>query len=286
MSARVGLALVLGASVTGAACGGLRHVTRDPAHAARLSTLSATLRGNPMELHLAVPPTPLAADVLVLYASGDGGWFGAAVDMFHAIGDAGFYAVGVSSRGLLHREISGHRAPGVGDLAADYQSLLDQATAALHLPADRRVVLTGWSRGASLAVLLGSPRHAPRGLAGVVAIGLSEEDNLDLRYDSDDDPPAETAVSQNVLRAPGAVDLYGLIEALAPHRCAVIQATGDKYLSAARARALFGADTDLRRFFEVTAPNHRFSGAGPVFGDRLAEALRWIVADSQQRSAE
>ena len=66
----------------------------------------------------------------------------------------------------------------------------------------------------------------------------------------------------------------------------MIQATGDKYLSAARARALFGADTDLRRFFEVTAPNHRFSGAGPVFGDRLAEALRWIVADGEQRSTE
>jgi hypothetical protein len=286
MSARVGLALVLAASVVGAACGGLRHVTRDPAHAAHLSTLSATLRGNPMELHLAVPATPRAADVLVLYASGDGGWFGAAVDMFRAIGDAGFYAVGVSTRGLLHREISGHRAPGVGDLAADYQSLLDQAAAALHLPADRRVVLTGWSRGASLAVLVGGPRHAPRGLAGVVAIGLSEEDNLDVRYDTDDDPPAETARSQRGSPAPGAVALYGLIGSLAPHRCAVIQASGDKYLPAPRARALFGADTDLRRFFEVAAPNHRFSGAGPVFGDRLAEALQWIVADGEQRSAQ
>jgi Bacterial virulence protein (VirJ) len=158
------LGICLAAAIVCGACGGLRPVTLDPSRAAHFSTLSASLRGRPIELHLAAPPAPRAADVLVLYASGDGGWFGAAVDMFRAIGDAGFYAVGVSSRSLLHRETAGHDTPGVVDLAADYQALLDQAASTLKLPPDHRVVLTGWSRGASLAVLVGGPRHAPRGL--------------------------------------------------------------------------------------------------------------------------
>jgi hypothetical protein len=275
----------LATTALAAGCGGLHHVTRDPARAARLSTIDATLRGSALELHLAVPPTPRAPDVLVLYASGDGGWFGAAVDMFRAIGDAGFYAVGVSSRSLLHREVAGRAAPGVGDLAVDYQSLLDQATAALNLPADRRVVLTGWSRGASLAVLVGGPHHAPRGLAGIVAIGLSQEENLSIRDDTDEDPLVDRTAAPSP-RTTDTFDLYDRLRAVAPHRCVVIQATGDRYLSAAQARALFGADTDTRRLVEVTASNHRFSGAGPVFVERLAEALQWIVADDSRRDGE
>jgi hypothetical protein len=285
MSAPARLALGLAAAALVSGCGGLRHVTRDPAQAARLSTLHATLRGGPMELHLAAPLAPRAADVLVLYASGDGGWFGAAVDMFRAIGDAGFYAVGVSSRSLLHREVAGHAAPGVGDLAVDYQSLLDQATTALHLPSDRRVVLTGWSRGASLAVLVGGPHHAPRGLAGIVAIGLAQDENLSIRDDSDEGPPGDAAIAPST-RTPDTFDLYDRLRALEPHRCVVIQATGDRYLPASQARTLFGADTATRRFFAVSSPNHRFSGAGPAFVERLAEALHWIVEDDGRRVGE
>jgi hypothetical protein len=261
------------------ACGGLAHIEPDPTRAARVSSLSATLRGRPIELHLAVPPVPLDHDVLVLYASGDGGWFGAAVDMFRAIGDAGFYAVGVSSRSLLHHETAGGHTPGIADLADDYDTVLDQAAEALHLPQDRRVVLSGWSRGASLAVLVGA-HHAPRHLAGVVAIGLAADENLNLRDDSDDDPidtPRAAAGTAPVVAsaAIGTLDLYALLAGVAPHRCAVIQSSGDGYLPAAQARARFGADTAIRRFFEVRASNHRFAGAGPAFVARLTEALRW-----------
>jgi hypothetical protein len=267
------------------ACGGLAHIERDPTRAARVTSLGASLRGRPIELHLAVPPVPLDNAVLVLYASGDGGWFGAAVDMFRAIGDAGFYAVGVSSRSLLHHETAGGHAPGIGDLAEDYQTVLDQAGEALHLPQDRRVVLSGWSRGASLAVLVGGAHHSPRHLAGVVAIGLAAEENLNLRDDSDEDPidtpGAVTGVAPAVVSAAGGtLDVYALLAGVAPHRCAVIQSSGDGYLPAAQARARFGADTAIRRFFEVRASNHRFAGAGPTFVERLGEALRWASADA------
>jgi hypothetical protein len=64
---------------------------------------------------------------------------------------------------------------------------------------------------------------------------------------------------------------------VAPRRCAVIQATGDRYLQASRARELFGADTELRRLYEVTAKNHRFDGGADAFGAALRAALDWVA---------
>ena len=67
----------------------------------RESRVSVMLHGKPLELHLSVPTGRAPADALILYASGDGGWFGAAVDMFRRIAGAGYYTVGFSSRAFL-----------------------------------------------------------------------------------------------------------------------------------------------------------------------------------------
>ena len=158
------------------------------------------------------------------------------------------------------------------DLADDYRVIVDQAAAALHLPPGSRVVLTGWSRGASLAVLTGEARHAMPSLAGVIAIGLTEDENLGVASDSDDDPDGPPAA-----RSESSLQLYPLLAQIAPRRVAVIQASGDGYLRASRARELFGADTASRRFFDVTARNHRFSGGADAFALALRSALEWVV---------
>jgi hypothetical protein len=178
----------------------------------------------------------------------------------------------VNSRTLLHRVSSSGQPPTVAELADDYEAMLTQASAALNLPHDRRVVLAGWSRGASLAVLIGGVRQAPRNLAGVIAIGLAADENLKVRRESDDEQE-----ERGIPKEQGELDMYGLIGALAPHRCAVIQATGDGYLPAARARQLFGADNDVKRLFEVRASNHRFAGGVETFVASLKEALGWIT---------
>ena len=73
----------------------------EPSARARQFSTSVVLHGKPLELHLTAPSTPVAPQAIVLYASGDGGWFGTAVDMFKQIGDAGYFAVGFSSRAFL-----------------------------------------------------------------------------------------------------------------------------------------------------------------------------------------
>jgi hypothetical protein len=266
------LHLLLLALVVSTACAGLSRFPRNPAMAPRITTVAATLEGQPFELHLASPVHPVA-DVLVLYASGDGGWFGAAVDMFRAIGDAGYYAVGLSSKALLHRKRSSTQALTVAEIEDDYRTILARAAGVLNLPADHRVVLTGWSRGATLAVVSGAGRHQPANLAGVIAIGLGVTDNLQVSSDTDDDPDDDGPIN----RDPASFDTYALLAQVAPGRCAVIQATGDRYLQASRARVLFGADTPTRRFYEVPAKNHRFGGGEAEFVKDLGAALNWIV---------
>jgi hypothetical protein len=254
-------------------CAGLaRPPAGVPVSPVRLTIGRVLLRGEPFEVHLAQPASPRQPDVLVLYASGDGGWFGAAVDMFTAIGANGFCAVGLSSRTLLHHKLSGGAAPTVSQLADDYRAIVDYAAAELHLPPDRRVVLSGWSRGASLAVLTGEARHAMPSLAGVIAIGLPEDENLGVASDTDDEPDHSPAAPSE-----SSVQLYPLLAQIAPRRAAVIQSSGDGYLRASRARELFGADTEARRFFEVAARNHRFSGGGQAFALALRSALDWVV---------
>jgi hypothetical protein len=53
---------------------------------------------------LRAPRSQAIDQVVVLYASGDGGWRGAAVDMFHQIAKAGYYTIGFSSRAFLNVE--------------------------------------------------------------------------------------------------------------------------------------------------------------------------------------
>lgn len=151
------------------------------------------LHGKPLTLHLSVPAAPVPNGPIVIYASGDGGWFGAAPDMFRRIGQAGYPVVGFSSRAFLRIE-----------------------------------------------------RPASRG---------------HRRW------PFET---------------FGRIARLGQLPCAVIQATHDSYMPGAEARRLFGPDTPVRRFYEVDARNHRFSGGKAAFDTALLDALRWIASPSAQ----
>jgi hypothetical protein len=229
-----------------------------------------TLHGRTLDLHLEAPQGTPASDVLVLYASGDGGWFGAAVDMFRHIASSGYYAVGFSSKQFMKIDRPKHLTLNPEQVAAEYTQIVDAARNALQLPSTTPVLLTGWSRGAALSVLAASARSAPPYAAGVVAIGLAEGE--DLKIDGPADESDEAVVASGERRWP--YDPYAILNRLSVP-CAVIQASKDPYLSAARARMLFGDDTAERRFFAVDARNHRFTGGKDAFNRALGEALAW-----------
>ena len=246
-----------------------------PAH--RTFTTSVSLHGKPLELHVSKPRTPVAPGMAVLYASGDGGWFGAAVDMFRRIADAGYPVVGFSSRAFLKIERP-RRAPLVSaaQLADEYEEITAKARTALGLDDRSRFVLSGWSRGAAFSVLVASEAKEQDHLLGVIAIGLGEGEDLaitDDDNDSDDEHPS-TAPKH------WPFDTYARIAQVAPLPCAVIQATRDNYFPAASAHRRFGPDTAQRRFYTIEAKNHRFSGGKPAFDAALLDSIRWIVSQS------
>lgn len=240
----------------------------------RTFTTTVFLHGKQLELHLSAPRTPAAPGVLVLYASGDGGWFGTAVDMFRQVADAGYLAVGFSSRSFLKIQRPRGSLVSATQLAAEYQQIVAQARAALGLDATIRTVLTGWSRGAAFAVLVGSEATAKDDVGGVVAIGLADGEDLNLNGPGDETDDGRASPEKP--RWP--FETYARIARLGPLPCAVIQATHDGYLPAARARELFGPDTPLRRLYAIDAKNHRFSGGGAAFNAAWLDAIHWMVS--------
>jgi dienelactone hydrolase len=233
------------------------------------------LHGEPLELHVGVAEPQSVPDTLVLYASGDGGWFGAAVDMFKQIAGAGYPVVGFSSKAFLKIQRPHGRLVNAAQLAADYEAIVTQARAVLHQNESSRVVFTGWSRGAAFAVLAGSEPTVRDHLAGVIAIGLGPGEDLlavsDDEATDDDGQPGEP-------ERPWRFDTYASIARLEPAACAVIQASHDSYLPAAAARRLLGPDTDRRRLYAIDARNHRFTGGKAAFDAALIGALHWIVS--------
>jgi hypothetical protein len=249
-------------------------------------TASVSLHGHALTLHLASPEAwPLGSSndgvpkPLVLYASGDGGWFGAAVDMFRSIAGAGYPAVGLSARSFLRLERP--HAPGLDQgplnaagLAADYAAILNDARSDLRLQPDTPVILTGWSRGAAFAVIVATRLTS---VDGVVAIGLDEGENLAVEEDANDDDSEEEASSVPGQPQHWPFETYQLLRSLDLMRVAVIQATHDGYLPAARARELFGPDTPSHRLIAIEARNHRFSGGKEPFQTALMETLNWVA---------
>lgn len=255
----------------------------------RRFTAHVALHGASLELHLAVPAAPVS-DTVVLYATGDGGWFGTAVDMFYAVAAHGYRTVGFSARAFLRIERPPHAPLSPRQLADDYATILTAARAALGVPPATPAILTGWSRGAAFAAIAATQPVLRAGTRGVVAIGLAADEDLAIGDDDDDGDgddgpgdngpgdhgPGDHGPEGSPSPQPRPFRPYAHLHQLAPLRCAVIQADHDDYLPAAQAAALLGPDTPTRRLYAVAARNHRFADGRGAFVAALTSALRWV----------
>jgi hypothetical protein len=111
----------------------------------------------------------------------------------------------------------------------------------------------GVSRGAGLSVAAAGQESLRVRLKGVLAVGLTqEEEYVDMS------------------------DLYGYLPSLGPLPLAVVQSTHDSYLPAEQALPLFGPDNDHRQFHAIAARNHNFSDARAAMYNAMRAALTWI----------
>jgi hypothetical protein len=187
-------------------------------------------------------------------------------------------------KAFMHIEHRWTKALSVAQVAEDYRRIIEAARVQLRLPPDTPVVLAGWSRGASLGVLVASSPEADPRVTGVVAIGLAADEHLDIESDSDDDAGGLTKAPEgsDTLHA-RSIAMYPLLARVAPRRAVVIQASGDGYLPAARARELFGPDSTVKRLVAIDARNHRFSGGESTFAAALVDAVDWVSSNGEER---
>lgn len=224
-----------------------------------LSETRVVLRGHTFDVHLALRPGPRRSPLL-LYATGDGGWWGGDKDVFTHLARWGYPVAGFSARAYVH-QLKHHLALGPADVSRDFAEILRAAEAALGLPASTPIILIGKSRGAGLDVAVAGGGPAVFPLAGLVAIGLTAEEEFVHRADD----PATM------------LETYGTLPTLGALPIAVVQSNGDQYVPADRARQLFGPDSATRTLRPVSSTDHNFNGARDLMYDQVKECLEWIV---------
>jgi hypothetical protein len=231
-----------------------------------------TLYDHPLDLHLARPAQLQPGTPLLLYATGDGGWRGKDVDTFRRLIRWGYPVAGFGAPNYLNHLgfVSGTTTP--VRLAMDYRRMIEFAKQTLNLPASTRTILVGVSRGAGLAVVAAGRPELNVGLGGVLAVGLTKEEEYVRQYTV---VPGKTP-SDMPTRELVEFQTYEYLDRLRDLPLVVIQSTGDDYLPAAAARKLFGADTSLRRLVPIESRDHSFDGAREALYQQMADALTWM----------
>jgi fermentation-respiration switch protein FrsA (DUF1100 family) len=204
---------------------------------------------------------------LIVYATGDAGWWGKDKDIFRALAAWGYPVAGVSSREYVHHLDAGDTMLQPSQVASDFSAVVAVADTALGLPTSTPVVLVGKSRGAGLAVAAGTASRLGGRLLGILAVGLTGEEEYvaaghgqDAQHNSAD--PLHT---------------YQMLPTIGRTPIAVIQSTNDEYVPAAEARELFGPDTSSRRLYVIEADNHNFGNALPALYADMARSFAWII---------
>jgi hypothetical protein len=225
-----------------------------------------TLHGHSLKLHLSNPvgSTRRAKGILIVFATGDAGWWGKDRSMYNHVVRWGYPVVGFSAREYVHH--LGADAITPVEIARDYEAIVDTGRRALGMEPAARAVLVGKSRGAGLAVAAAVPPAIRPELAGIVAVGLTREEEYVYRV------RRWSGSRQRVMLAP-----YRDLPRLGDLPVAVIQSAGDSYVPAAEARQLFGPDSGVRELIPVAGRDHNFGGALNELYDQMERSIEWIV---------
>lgn len=230
-----------------------------------------TINGRLLHLHMADRRVREGSPLLI-YATGDRGWAGKDLDVYRQLVSWG-YAVGGFDAHDYVTHLGKDAVTTPGRLARDYDAIITAARDALGLPRGVPVILVGVSRGAGLSVVAAGQRALRSELSGIVAVGLTKEEEYVRWY--------RRIGRRRVAATREMVQVYDYLPRLGALPLTVIQSTNDDYLPAASARALFGADTDRRRLIAVEARNHSFAGARPQLYEAIQSALTAMTPNTK-----
>jgi dienelactone hydrolase len=205
---------------------------------------------------------------LVMFVTGDDGWFGTSRAVFAHLADEGYTLAGFSAPEALDGVDESERVS-TARAAQGLKELYAQAKQHLGLPDATPIVMVGFSRGASAVAFTAVHPELRGGIKGAVAIALTRE----AEYLHASESERQLGIQVDELDR---IQLYPTLKLLGSTPFAVIQSTNDSYVPAAESRQLLGADTPTLRLYQIEAEDHGFSDARDQLMQDLDEALRWI----------
>lgn len=226
---------------------------------------------HPLELKFSKPQKP--GNVLVIYATGDGGWRGLDRQIFDWIAGWNYPVAGFSSKGYLKNLEYLRNTTTPSRVVRDFEKIIRFAETKLDMPESTSVILVGLSRGAGLAIVAAGQGQLKPDLAGVVAVSLIREEEHVVSYRRPRRSQAN-GPKRELLK----IETYEYLPRIDTVPVAVIQSTHDSYLPAGNARILFGPDTEMKKLIPIQAKNHRFTGGCFELYVNIQNALAWITS--------
>jgi len=226
------------------------------------ATDSITIRGKAQLLRLygqrGNPP--------VVVSSGDGGWVHLGPHVADLLARRGFFVVGVDAKAYLESFTSRSTTLRPEDEPRDYAALAGYAARG----SSRRPILIGVSEGAGLSVLAATDPSTRAAIAGVIALGLPNLNELGWRWKD-----SLIYLTHGVPNEPN-FSTQAIVDRMAPAPLAAIHSTRDEFVPLAEVQRIFDRAKEPKRLWVVDASDHRFSDNLAELERRLLEAIAWI----------
>jgi fermentation-respiration switch protein FrsA (DUF1100 family) len=251
---------------TGCTC----HLSVPPAKGEIQNNEWVSQSTSPLKVRVFKPLQPGPKKVLLVYATGDGGWLALGGNIFEWLTQLNYPVVGFSSRAYVNSvwEASESGVTTPRALAEDYEQIIGYAKTRLGLPPDTSIILVGLSRGSGLSVVAAGEGKLNGNLAGLLTIALTKEEEYVHHRTRRESMPRTQFEVQN----------YEYLNRITTIPVVVLQSTNDHYLSAQEARELFGPDTELRKLYSIEALNHGVVNGCTSLYQEVRSALDWIIS--------
>jgi fermentation-respiration switch protein FrsA (DUF1100 family) len=230
-------------------------------------TESFTIRGHAQTLHVYGQRGGPAAIV----SSGDGGWVHLGPDVAAFLASEGYFVVGFDARAYLSGFTTSSATLRVEDVPGDYAALVDYVAQ----DAAGTLLLVGVSEGAGLSLLAATAPDVQAHVAGVLALGLPEQNELGWRWRD-----SVIYVTKKVPNEPtfSAREWAGRV---APVPLAAIHSTHDEFVPVPEVKEILDSAREPKRLWVVDSRNHRFSDNEPELQRSIKEAISWMRSESK-----
>jgi virulence protein VirJ len=236
------------------------------------ATETLSIRGHAQTLYIYGRPQ---GDPVVV-SSGDGGWIHLGPHVAELLSAKGYFVVGFDAKAYLSAFTAGKTTLQTQDAAGDYRVLADFAARATG----RKPILIGVSEGAGLSVLAASDVRSKTAIAGVIALGLPDMNELGWRWKDSVIYLTHTRANEPMFSAAAIVDK------VAPLPLAAIYSMRDEFVPAGDAENILRHAAPPKQLWVVSASNHRFSDNLREFDARLIDAIGWVRQNGPARSPE